>query len=183
MNNSGLEDYQFGEGAFYSKIEFVLRDAIGRNWQVGTLQYDSNMPYRLGATYINEDNEKVHPIMLHRAILVFCFRILIEHHAENLQGASIQVIMNISETDTLGRRFLFEVKESDFRIKSDLRNEKIGFKIREHTMLKVPYLLIVGDKEVESNTVTVRTREGLDLGSMSIENFIEILKQNISERS
>ena len=179
-----------GEGAFYGpKIEFSLRDTIGRIWQCGTLQLDFNMPGRLGATYINKKSERETPVMLHRAILGSLERfigILIENYGGALPTwlAPVQaVVLNISEkqddycinvAETLGNQ--------GFRVESDLRNEKIGFKIREHTLGKTPYLLVVGDREVESGTVAVRTRSGEDLGSMSVEAFAQHLAEDVGRR-
>jgi threonyl-tRNA synthetase len=191
LNESGLEwEYQPGEGAFYGpKIEFTLRDCLGRNWQCGTLQYDPNLPERLDASYIAEDNSRVRPVMLHRAILGSFERfigMLIEHYAGVFPAwlAPTQaVIMNITDKQA---DFALEVEKalngSGFRAKSDLRNEKIGFKIREHTLLRVPYLLVIGDREVETQTVAVRTREGADLGSMPVAQFAELLSQAVSRR-
>jgi len=183
-------ELQPGEGAFYGpKIEFSLKDCLGRIWQCGTLQLDFNLPVRLGAEYVSESNERQHPVMLHRAILGSFERfigILIEHYEGAFPAwlAPTQaVIMNI--TDKQGE-FALEVEralnQSGFRAKCDLRNEKIGFKIREHTLLKVPYLLVIGDREVETRSVAVRTREGLDLGSMPIEQFREMLAQAVARR-
>ncbi len=191
LDASGLAwEYQPGEGAFYGpKIEFTLKDCLGRNWQCGTLQYDPNLPERLDASYISEDNSRQRPVMLHRAILGSFERfigILIEHYEGAFPAwlAPTQaVVMNI--TDKQGD-FALEVEkslaQSGFRAKSDLRNEKIGFKIREHTLLKVPYLLVMGDREVETRSVAVRTREGVDLGSMPVEQFRELLAQAVSRR-
>jgi threonyl-tRNA synthetase len=191
LNESGLEwEYQPGEGAFYGpKIEFTLKDCLGRNWQCGTLQYDPNLPERLDAAYIAEDNNRKRPVMLHRAILGSFERfigMLIEHYAGAFPAwlAPTQaVIMNITDKQA---DFAVEVErilnESGFRAKSDLRNEKIGFKIREHTLLKVPYLLVIGDREVETRSGAVRTREGVDLGSMPLESFSETLAQTVSRR-
>jgi len=191
LNESGLAwEYQPGEGAFYGpKIEFTLRDCLGRNWQCGTLQYDPNLPERLDASYIAEDNNRKRPVMLHRAILGSFERfigMLIEHYAGSFPAwlAPTQaVIMNITDKQA---DFALEVEktlnQSGFRAKVDLRNEKIGFKIREHTLLKVPYLLVIGDREVETRSVAVRTREGVDLGSMPIEQFAAQLQQAVSRR-
>ncbi|KHO64329.1 MULTISPECIES: threonine--tRNA ligase [Pseudomonas] len=191
LNESGLAwEYQPGEGAFYGpKIEFTLRDCLGRNWQCGTLQYDPNLPERLDASYIAEDNQRKRPVMLHRAILGSFERfigILIEHYEGSFPAwlAPTQaVIMNITDKQA---PFAEEVEKTlnsqGFRAKVDLRNEKIGFKIREHTLLKVPYLLVIGDREVETRSVAVRTREGTDLGSMPIEQFSGLLAQTVSRR-
>ncbi|MGG5873718.1 threonine--tRNA ligase [Pseudomonas peli] len=191
LNEAGLPwEYLPGEGAFYGpKIEFTLLDCLGRAWQCGTLQYDPNMPQRLEASYVSEDNSRKVPVMLHRAILGSFERfigILIEHYEGAFPAwlAPTQaVVMNITDKQA---DFALEVEktlnQSGFRAKSDLRNEKIGFKIREHTLLKVPYLLVIGDREVETKTVAVRTREGADLGSMPITQFAEFLAQAVSRR-
>ncbi|MET1077418.1 MAG: threonine--tRNA ligase [Pseudomonas sp.] len=191
LNESGLTwEYQPGEGAFYGpKIEFTLRDCLGRNWQCGTLQYDPNLPERLDASFIAEDNQRKRPVMLHRAILGSFERfigMLIEHYAGAFPAwlAPTQaVILNITDKQA---DFALEVEknltQSGFRAKCDLRNEKIGFKIREHTLLKVPYLLVIGDREVEMQTVAVRTREGADLGSMPIAQVADFLAQAVSRR-
>ncbi len=191
LNESGLAwEYQPGEGAFYGpKIEFTLRDCLGRNWQCGTLQYDPNLPERLDASYVAEDNSRQRPVMLHRAILGSFERfigMLIEHYAGAFPAwlAPTQaVIMNITDKQAA---FAVEVEktlvQSGFRAKCDLRNEKIGFKIREHTLLKTPYLLVIGDREVETRSVAVRTREGVDMGSMPLEQFAQLLAQAVSRR-
>ena len=191
LNESGLAwEYQPGEGAFYGpKIEFTLKDCLGRNWQCGTLQYDPNLPERLEASYIAEDNNRKRPVMLHRAILGSFERfigMLIEHYAGSFPAwlAPTQaVIMNITDKQAdFAREVEKTLNQSGFRAKADLRNEKIGFKIREHTLLKVPYLLVIGDREVETRSVAVRTREGVDLGSLPIEQFAEQLQQAVSRR-
>ncbi len=191
LDAAGLPwEYLPGEGAFYGpKIEFTLHDCLGRAWQCGTLQYDPNMPQRLDATYVAEDNSRQTPVMLHRAILGSFERfigMLIEHYEGAFPAwlAPTQaVILNITDKQA---EFALEVEktltQSGFRAKSDLRNEKIGFKIREHTLLKVPYLLVIGDREVEMQTVAVRTREGADLGSMPVAQFAEFLAQAVSRR-
>ncbi|MBU0807766.1 MAG: threonine--tRNA ligase [Gammaproteobacteria bacterium] len=191
LNEAGLPwEYLPGEGAFYGpKIEFTLLDCLGRAWQCGTLQYDPNMPQRLEASYVSEDNSRKVPVMLHRAILGSFERfigILIEHYEGAFPAwlAPTQaVVMNITDKQA---DFALEVEktlnQSGFRAKSDLRNEKIGFKIREHTLLKVPYLLVIGDREVETKTVAVRTREGVDLGSIPVTQFAELLAQAVSRR-
>ncbi len=177
------------EGAFYGpKIEFHLRDSIGRFWQCGTLQVDFFMPERLGATYIAEDSTRKVPVMLHRAVLGTIERflgILIEHHAGVFPTwmAPIQVVvMNITEKQAqYVEQIVKELENSDIRVISDLRNEKIGFKIREHTLQRIPYLLVAGDREVESDTIAVRTRAGQDLGSMPIAQFIEQFRQDVAQ--
>ena len=172
-------ELQPGEGAFYGpKIEFSLRDSIGRVWQCGTLQLDFVLPGRLGSQYVAEDGNRKNPVMLHRAILGSFERfigILIEHYAGDLPTwlAPVQVsIMNITDKQADYANELTEsLQKAGFRVETDLRNEKIGFKIREHTLAKIPYLLVVGDKEVENRTLSVRTRNGEDLGSMDLETF------------
>lgn len=179
-----------GEGAFYGpKLEFVLRDAIGRDWQCGTLQVDLNMPGRLGATFIGEDSAKHTPIMLHQAIFGSLERflgILIEHHAGRLPTwvSPIQaVVMSITDRqDEYVGRVTETLRNQGFRVESDLRNEKVGFKIREHTLQRVPYLLVAGDREVEANSLAVRTRNGKDLGVMSMETFAAGLDREIASR-
>ncbi len=179
-----------GEGAFYGpKLEFVLRDAIGRDWQCGTLQVDLNLPGRLGAHYIDEHSQKRTPVMLHRAIfgsLERFFAILLEHHAGRLPSwlAPVQgVVMNItSPQGDYVARVTETLKKQGFRVESDLRNEKVGFKIREHTLQRVPYLLVVGDKEVAANSLAVRTRSGKDLGTMSVETFAERFRTELESR-
>src|SRR6056297_185492 len=176
-----------GEGAFYGpKIEFSLRDCIGRVWQLGTMQVDFSMPGRLDAQYVAEDGSRQVPVMLHRAILGSFERfigILIEHY----EGAfpvwlapQQAVVMNITDKQV---DYVEKVQESlqnkGFRVVSDLRNEKIGFKIREHTIQRIPYLLVIGDKEVESQTVAVRSRRGEDLGSMDLEAFSRLLTEDV----
>ena len=179
-----------GEGAFYGpKLEFVLRDAIGRDWQCGTLQVDLNLPGRLGAHYIDEHSQKQTPVMLHRAIFGSLERflgILIEHHAGRLPAwlAPTQaVLMNITERqDTYCRETAEFLKNHGVRVETDLRNEKIGFKIREHTLQRVPFLLVAGDKEVAAQLLSVRTRNGKDLGQMSPQTFVERLRVELDSR-
>jgi threonyl-tRNA synthetase len=181
-------DVLAGEGAFYGpKIEFHLKDCIGRTWQCGTLQLDYAMPERLGASYIAEDGTKKIPVMLHRAILGSIERfmgILLEHYAGKLPLwlAPIQaVIMNITDKQSDFAEEVTQIlKNQGIRAKSDLRNEKIGFKIREHTILQIPYLLVLGDREVASRTISVRTKEGADLGKMNIEQLSGILHAEIA---
>ena len=184
LNARGL-DWQLlpGEGAFYGpKIEFSLRDCLGRVWQCGTIQVDFSMPERLDAEFVAEDGSRQTPVMLHRAILGSFERfigILIEHYegAFPVWLSPLQVsVLNITERQSeYAQRVTNTLKKQGFRVESDLRNEKIGFKIREHTMQRVPFLIILGDREVESSTITVRDRAGTDLGSMSLEAFIERL--------
>jgi threonyl-tRNA synthetase len=191
LNAQGLAwDLQPGEGAFYGpKIEFSLRDCLDRVWQCGTLQVDFNLPERLGAHFIAEDGSKQVPVMLHRAILGSMERfigILIEHYAGvfPLWLAPQQVVvLNITDRQA---EYVQQVERAlaarGVRVKSDLRNEKIGFKIREHTLQRVPYLLVIGDREVEQQAVAVRTRGGEDLGSTTLEAFAERLTAEIASR-
>jgi threonyl-tRNA synthetase len=173
-----------GEGAFYGpKLEFVLRDSIGRDWQCGTLQVDFNTAERLGAEYVTENNGRAHPVMLHRAIVGSMERfigILIEHHAGLLPAWLAPVQATVFSITDAQADYVREVTQTlvdkGFRVQSDLRNEKVGYKIREHTMQKVPYLLVVGDREKETGAVSVRTRSGEDLGSMPLADFIERLE-------
>jgi len=179
-----------GEGAFYGpKLEFVLRDAIGRDWQCGTIQVDLNMPERLGAYYIDEHSAKRTPVMLHRAIfgsLERFFAILLEHHAGKLPSwlAPVQAaVLTITDRQAqYARRVTESLKNQGFRVECDLRNEKVGFKIREHTLKRVPYLLVAGDKEVAANLLAVRSRDGRDLGTMAPETFAERLRVEIESR-
>ena len=191
LNDKGLEwDLQPGEGAFYGpKIEFSLRDCLGRVWQCGTIQVDFSMPGRLDAHYIAEDGSKQVPVMLHRAILGSLERfigILIEHHAGAfpLWLAPVQaVVMDITDKQAEYVQNLEKtLKKHGLRVIADLRNEKIGFKIREHTLQKIPYMLVVGDREVENSTVAVRTRNGEDLGSMSIDDLVAKLTEEVACR-
>ena len=181
---------QPGEGAFYGpKIEYILKDSLGRIWQCGTIQLDFNLPKRLGAEYIDEDNSKKHPVMLHRVIVGSMERfigILIEHYAGlmPLWLAPIQVILlNIADahkpyTEKLKSRF----EENGVRCESDLRNEKITYKIREHSIQRIPYLVVIGDREVQEQQVTVRAHNGDDLGSMSFDSFLDKLKEDIDNK-
>lgn len=179
-----------GEGAFYGpKVEFHLKDCLGRMWQCGTLQLDYVMPDRLGASYIAEDGGKKVPVMLHRAILGSLERfmgILLEHYAGKMPVwlAPVQVVvMNITDNQAAyAQEMTDELKKQGLRAKSDLRNEKIGFKIREHTLQNIPYLLIVGDREVETRTISVRTKEGADLGVMAIDQYVNLIHTDIARR-
>jgi threonyl-tRNA synthetase len=188
---AGVE-YEFnpGEGAFYGpKLEFVLKDAIGRDWQCGTWQVDLNLPARLGATYVDEHSQKRTPVMLHRAIFGSLERflgILLEHHAGKLPAwlAPVQaVVMNISE-----KQGNYAVEAADFlknqglRAEIDLRNEKVGYKIREHTLKRVPYLLVAGDREVDSRSLAVRTRSGKDLGALPLEVVAARIAREVASR-
>lgn len=192
LESQGI-DYvlQPGEGAFYGpKIEFALKDAIGRIWQCGTIQVDFMMPGRLGAEYVGEDNSRHVPVMLHRAIVGSLERfigILIEHHAGYfpLWLAPVQaVVLNITDRQLHYASAVCEVLNTQgLRVKTDLRNEKIGFKIREHTLQRIPYLLIVGEKEMASNTVSVRTRSGQDLGSLDCSELAHTLAREVASRA
>jgi len=182
---------QPGEGAFYGpKIEFSLKDCLNRVWQCGTIQVDFSMPERLGAVYVAESGAKQTPVMLHRAILGSMERfigILIEHHAGffPLWLAPTQaVVLNITDRQAgYAEKIAKELSSKGLRVKSDLRNEKIGFKIREHSMQRVPYLLIVGDKEVEADTVTLRTQNGKDLGNFTLPEVVQKLADEIAGRA
>jgi threonyl-tRNA synthetase len=191
LDSKGLAwDLQPGEGAFYGpKIEFSLKDCIGRVWQCGTIQVDFSMPSRLDAVYIAEDGSKQVPVMLHRAILGSLERfigILIEQHAGTFPAwlAPVQaVVMTIADRHhEYAGQVADSLAQQGFRVKIDLRNEKIGFKIREHSMQRIPYLVIIGDKELEQQTVTVRTQKGDDLGSLTIHEFTEQLKHTVADR-
>ncbi|AEP29782.1 threonine--tRNA ligase [Brumicola nitratireducens] len=188
-NNIEFE-YLPGEGAFYGpKIEFTLYDCLERAWQCGTVQLDFSMPGRLGSTYVAEDGERKTPVMIHRAILGSLERfigILTEEFAGAypLWLAPTQVVVaNITDSQSeYVKSVVAELKAADIRVKSDLRNEKIGFKIREHTLRKVPYFLVVGDKEKETGMVAVRTRKGIDLGTMSVADFTILLQEEIKSK-
>ena len=177
-----------GEGAFYGpKLEFVLRDAIGRDWQCGTLQVDMSLPERFDLTYVSEDNNRKRPVMLHRALFGSLERftgILIEHYEGRfpLWLSPVQaVVMNITDKQAeFVQDAVKQLLQSGIRAVSDLRNEKIGFKIREHTMQRVPYLLVVGDREVETQSVAVRTRSGKDLGTFPLVEVQQRLAQEIA---
>ncbi|WP_305907322.1 threonine--tRNA ligase [Methylomarinum sp. Ch1-1] len=191
LDNKALDwALQPGEGAFYGpKIEFSLKDCIGRVWQCGTIQVDFSMPGRLDASYVAEDGSRQVPVMLHRAILGSLERfigILIEHHAGTfpLWLAPVQaVIMNIVDRQAeYAEQIRRTLEKQGLRVKMDLRNEKIGFKIREHSMQRVPYLLIIGDKELEEKTVAVRTQKGEDLGSLTIDQLGERLRNEVADR-
>ncbi|MBK1705751.1 threonine--tRNA ligase [Halochromatium glycolicum] len=182
---------QPGEGAFYGpKIEFTLRDSIGRTWQCGTIQVDFSMPGRLGAYYIAEDNAKQVPVMIHRAILGSMERfigILIEHYAGALPLwlAPVQaVVLTITDHQRpYAEKVTKILREKGFRIDADLRNEKIGFKIREHTLQKVPYLLVIGDREMENETLALRDRRGNDLGVVAIDALAQRLDEEVAQRT
>src|SRR5690554_1269209 len=176
-----------GEGAFYGpKIEFALKDCMGREQQCGTIQVDFSMPGRLGAEFVGEDNSRRTPVMLHRAIFGSFERfigILIEHYEGAFPAwlAPVQaVVLNITDNQAAYCEDLAKsLCDKNFRVNADLRNEKIGFKIREHSLQRVPYLLVVGDKEVAAGSVAVRDRSGNDLGVMSVEAFTERLQQDV----
>ena len=186
LNNKGLEFVvQPGEGAFYGpKIEFTLRDCIGRTWQCGTVQVDFSMPERLGAKYVAPEGDRRVPVMIHRAILGSLERfigILIEHHAGLMPPwlAPVQVVvLSITDRQAEYARELEEnLKNQGVRAHSDLRNEKIGLKIREHTLQRVPYMIVLGDREVEQRTLAVRSRDGEDLGTMVLSDFVSKLQE------
>lgn len=179
-----------GDGAFYGpKIDFSLRDSIGRSWQLGTMQLDFSTPERLGAVYVAEDNSKKTPVMLHRAILGSLERfigVVLEHYAGNLPTwlAPVQiVVMSLTDrTKEYAENVALALKKQGFRVETDLRNEKIGFKIRSHTLQRVPYMLVLGDREAEQNSVAVRTRNGEDLGAMPIEDLIARVEQELANK-
>jgi threonyl-tRNA synthetase len=180
LRTAGVEWQELpGEGAFYApKIEYHLKDSIGRTWQLGTMQVDFMMPGRLGAEYVDEHSQRRHPVMLHRAIVGSMERfigILIEHHAGAFPAwlAPLQaIVLNITDAHA---SYAAEVAQTlarqGFRVEADLRNEKVGYKIREHTLQRVPYLLVVGDREKETGAVAVRALSGADLGSMTQSEF------------
>ena len=180
-----------GEGAFYGpKVDFHLRDSLNRVWQCGTIQVDFSTPGRLGAKYVNEEGNRETPIMLHRATLGSFERfigILIEHYAGALPVwlSPVQaVVLNITDKQAVySKEVRDSLKKNGFRVKSDLRNEKITYKIRDHSLNKVPYLLIVGDKELEKNSVSVRARGAKDLGSMSVKEFSSMVSKDIKEKN
>jgi threonyl-tRNA synthetase len=191
LRAAGLEWEELpGEGAFYGpKIEYQIKDALGRSWQCGTIQLDYVLPERLDAEYVAEDNARKRPVMLHRAILGSFERflgILIEHYEGSFPAwlSPVQaVVANITDNQAdFVKKVEKTLRDKGLRAISDLRNEKIGFKIREHTIQRVPYLLVIGDKEVENNSVAVRTRDGKDLGVMNLEAFIEHLTADIARR-
>jgi threonyl-tRNA synthetase len=183
-------EYLPGEGAFYGpKIEFTLKDSLGRLWQCGTVQLDPNLPERLGAEYVADDNSRKRPVMLHRAIVGSMERfmgILIENYAGAMPVwlSPVQVmVLNISDAQAdYVPQVVEKLKKNGIRCEFDLRNEKITYKIREHSLQKLPYILVVGDKEMQAGCVAVRTRKGEDLGSMSIEAFLERIKTDIETK-
>ena len=182
---------QPGQGAFYGpKIEYTLKDAIGRPWQCGTIQVDFSMPLRLEAEYVAEDNTRKVPVMLHRAILGSLERfigMLIENHAGALPLwlAPVQVsILNISEGQSdYAKEIEQSLKKQGFRVQADLRNEKITYKIREHSVQKLPYIVVVGDKERDAKTVAVRARGNVDLGVMPLDDLVQRLQQEIATKA
>ncbi|USD35656.1 threonine--tRNA ligase [Ferrimonas sp. SCSIO 43195] len=184
-------ELQPGEGAFYGpKIEFTLHDCLDRAWQCGTIQLDFALPERLGASYVAEDNSRKTPVMIHRAILGSLERfigILIEEYAGRFPtwlAPTQAVVMNITDKQSEYVQKVAEaLKNAGIRVKADLRNEKIGFKIREHTLKRTPYLLVVGDKEVENGEVAVRTRDGADLGKFKVDDLIARITDEVSDRS
>ena len=189
LDERGLDwQLQPGDGAFYGpKIDFDFRDSLGRVWQLGTVQLDFSMPERLGATYVAKDGTRQTPVMLHRAILGSFERfigILLEHYAGDLPIwlAPVQaVVLNITDRQAdYARQVLDFLQNQGFRVEADLRNEKIGYKIREHTLQRVPYLLVVGDREIAANAVAVRTRSGEDLGSMPLEQLAKGLQTELA---
>ena len=191
LNATGLKwSLNAGDGAFYGpKIDFSLRDSIGRSWQLGTMQLDFSMPERLGAVYVAEDNSKKTPVMLHRAILGSLERfigVVLEHYAGNLptwlSPVQIAVMSLTDRTKEYATNVADALKKQGFRVETDLRNEKIGFKIRSHTLQRVPYMLVLGDREAEQNLLAVRTRNGEDLGVMSLEDLIAKVDQEIAQK-
>ena len=191
LAHNGLEyEIQEGEGAFYGpKIEFALRDCLDREWQCGTIQLDFALPGRLNASYVDEDNARRTPVMIHRAILGSIERfigIITEEYAGFFPAwlAPVQaVVMNITDSQAdYVQKVVKQLSDAGLRVKADLRNEKVGFKIREHTLRRVPYMLVCGDKEIAEGKVAVRTRKGADLGTFTIEEFAEILKSQVRQR-
>ena len=183
-------ELQPGEGAFYGpKIEFTLHDSLDRAWQCGTVQLDFSLPGRLGAHYIGEDNQEHVPVMIHRAMLGSLERfigILTEEYAGSFPTwlAPVQaVVMNITDDQAdYAKKVCDELDEAGLRVRSDLRNDKIGFKIREHTLMHVPYMAVCGAKEAAQGIVAVRTRKGADLGQMSVADLIKLIKADIIQR-
>ena len=191
LAHNGLEyEIQEGEGAFYGpKIEFALRDCLDREWQCGTIQLDFALPGRLNASYVAEDNDRRTPVMIHRAILGSIERfigIITEEYAGFFPAwlAPVQaIVMNITDSQAdYVQKVVKQLSDAGLRVKADLRNEKVGFKIREHTLRRVPYMLVCGDKEIAEGKIAVRTRKGTDLGSFSVEEFVEILKKQVRAR-
>ncbi|MFK8016815.1 MAG: threonine--tRNA ligase [Gammaproteobacteria bacterium] len=191
LNHSGLEwELQAGEGAFYGpKIDFSLKDSIGRVWQLGTMQLDFSMPKRLDATYVGADSQKHTPVMLHRAILGSLERfigVLIEHYAGDLPLWLTPVqatVLTITDRQAdFAKEIVRTLKKQGFRVESDLRNEKINFKIREHTIARVPYLLVIGDREMENRSVALRSRSGENLGTLSLDELAERFTSEVAHQ-
>ena len=191
LAHNGLEyEIQEGEGAFYGpKIEFALRDCLGREWQCGTVQLDFALPGRLDASYVAEGNGRRTPVMIHRAILGSIERfigIITEEYAGFFPAwlAPVQaVVMNITDSQAdYVQKVVKQLSDLGLRVKADLRNEKVGFKIREHTLRRVPYMLVCGDKEIAEGKIAVRTRKGADLGTFAVEEFAQILKNQVRAR-
>jgi threonyl-tRNA synthetase len=180
-----------GEGAFYGpKIEYTLKDSLGRQWQCGTMQVDFSMPGRLGAEYVAEDNTRKVPVMLHRAIVGSMERfigMLLEHFGGAMPAwlAPVQVVLcNISDAQAAYTQSVaLTLQKQGFRVYADLRNEKITYKIREHSVQKVPYILVIGDKEMQAGTVAVRARGGVDMGVMSHSGFSQHLVEEVASRN
>jgi threonyl-tRNA synthetase len=191
LNSMGLPYTLFpGEGAFYGpKLEFVLRDAIGRDWQCGTLQVDMSLPDRFDLTYIADDGTRKRPVMLHRALFGslerFC-GILIEHYSGSFPVwlSPVQVVvLAVSEVfDDYAKKVVAQLRQSGYRVELDLRNEKLGYKIREHAMQRIPYTLVVGEQERATDTVNIRVRGGETLGNMSITQFVDRLSQDVAQK-
>jgi threonyl-tRNA synthetase len=191
LEDSDLDwSLQAGEGAFYGpKIDFSLKDSIGRVWQLGTMQLDFSMPERLGATYVGADSQRHTPVMLHRAILGSLERfigVLIEHYAGDLPLwlAPVQaMVLSITDRQAeFAAEIVETLKKQGFRVDSDLRNEKINLKIREHTIARVPYLLVIGDREVENRSVALRTRSGENLGTVSLDELAERFANEVAHQ-
>jgi threonyl-tRNA synthetase len=191
LNAAELDwELQPGEGAFYGpKIEFSLKDCLNRVWQCGTIQVDFSMPGRLDANYVADDGSKQVPVMLHRAILGSLERfigILIEEYAGAFPtwlAPKQAIVMGISDKQSdYVKQVAQDLQKQGFRVETDLRNEKIGFKIREHTLRRVPYLLVVGEREEQNHAVAVRTRKGEDLGAMSLQDFTHLLQEDVARR-
>jgi threonyl-tRNA synthetase len=191
LEKAGLKfSISAGEGAFYGpKIEYSLKDGIGRVWQCGTMQVDFSMPGRLGAEYVGEDNARHVPVMLHRAIVGSMERflgILIENYAGAfplwLSPQQVAVLSITERQADYAERVAEELRKQGFRAFSDLRNEKISYKIREHSLQKLPYQLVIGDKEMQAGTVAVRTRGGEDLGAMALKDFVARLQSEANAK-
>jgi threonyl-tRNA synthetase len=196
LRASGCEfEYLPGEGAFYGpKIEYTLKDALGRQWQCGTIQVDPNLPERLDAEFVGEDGSRHRPVMLHRAIVGSLERfigILIEQHGGALPAwlAPVQVaVLNITDAQAdycqeIARKLRKALPNQELRVETDLRNEKITYKIREHSMQKLPYILVAGDKEKAAGAVAVRARGNKDLGVMSLDAFVQLIAQDIAHKT